>query len=711
MNSTVARFLKIAVSSAALVVLGCVLTIHAAGPKPHGVPSDWSHQHLVFSHPGSPEQAARLNKDPRYLVEASRRERTLSLPARAADVVSPIRFSDAKRRPVKPHRPKGLWSMDLGGSANPGAGNYPAKFSFANDFQNCASNATPDYVVYSTGLAGGLTQASIVAYDNLYAGYCSGTVPQTYWAYNTFGTVLTSPALSIDGTQIAFVQTSGGVATLVLLTWKASTGTVTSPSTPTLVLPALYRGCTAPCMTTFELKDGVVPTLADDTTSSVFIQYGGDVAWVADSLGYLHKFTGVFEGTPAEATSPWPVLLNSTVSSPATSPVYDFQSGYVFVTDQGGRLYKVDSSANVTQSAQLDFGAGLVESPLVDSTAGTVFVFSSNDNTARCSGGPCSAIFEYTTSFTSDAPGYTEVPIGNSSTNPVYLGAFDSEYFTNFPRVGNLYACGYDGGIPALFQIAAVDSNLVGPANEIAKLASATTTCSPVSDVAQPSYVNVTEERLFVSPQNNGAPTVCGGSGCILEMVDEPWTPNTNYSVGQVILVSTNDTMICITAGKSAATPPTPWPGPYAAAGTTVTDGTVTWLDEGLLTATDLPSWAASSSYSLTNRILDSNHNIQAVVGITGSGLSGATQPTWSTTLNATTTDNQVTWVNAGPAQVNALEVDGGTSGIIMDNGVFPLYGGSQVYFGTLGTQASGKPAACGGTGGCGVQASQASLQ
>ena len=65
------------------------------------------------------------------------------------------------------------WAEDMGSGASVGAGNYPAKFSFDVSQANCATAAQPDFVVYSTGLAGSSAQASIVAYDNLYSG-CNG---------------------------------------------------------------------------------------------------------------------------------------------------------------------------------------------------------------------------------------------------------------------------------------------------------------------------------------------------------------------------------------------------------------------------------------------------------------------------------------------------------------------------------------------------------
>ena len=118
---------------------------------------------------------------------------------------------------------------------------YPAKYSFSATTASCS-----DFVVYPTGTAGATAAASIVAFSNLYAGGCSGTVPSVYWAYNTGGMVTTSPVLSLDGTQLVFVQVSGTTASLVLLKWSANSGTPTLPVTPTAATLATYRNCTAP---------------------------------------------------------------------------------------------------------------------------------------------------------------------------------------------------------------------------------------------------------------------------------------------------------------------------------------------------------------------------------------------------------------------------------------------------------------------------------
>jgi len=99
------------------------------------------------------------------------------------------------------------WSETLGSNAAVGLGRFPATYT-------TGAASCNDFVVFSTGLAGTSSQASIIAFNNIYAGCNSGT-PTVYWAYNTAGTIATSPVLSLDGSQIAFVQNSSSQASLV----------------------------------------------------------------------------------------------------------------------------------------------------------------------------------------------------------------------------------------------------------------------------------------------------------------------------------------------------------------------------------------------------------------------------------------------------------------------------------------------------------------
>ncbi len=214
-----------------------------------------------------------------------------------------------------------------------GLGNFPAKFSFDITATNCGDSAHPDFVVYNTGLTGVPNpsgQASIIAYDNLYTGGCTAPTPKTYWAYNTAGgKIVTSVIFSPDGTQVAFAQTTGSSASLVIMKWAASTvETASSPMTLAITPASTYRGCSAPCMTSVSFAGG-----ANDSGSSPFFDYtpGSDVLYIGDDAGKLHKFTGVFAGAiPAEMGGAWPVTVST---QPLGGPVLDTTSGNIFVGD------------------------------------------------------------------------------------------------------------------------------------------------------------------------------------------------------------------------------------------------------------------------------------------------------------------------------------------------------------------------------------------
>ena len=175
------------------------------------------------------------------------------------------------------------------------------------------ATAHPDFVVYNTSLAGSATQATIAAFTNLYVGTCttvSVDSPNTYWAYNTgtAGAVVTSVVLSGDGNQVAFVQNNATTATLVLLKWAAYDGFLAGPTTPVNSATAAdYNTCVTttrgPCMFTITFSTANGGAAAFDTNSSPFYDYAHDTLYVGNDTGYLHKFTPVFNGAPAEVVS------------------------------------------------------------------------------------------------------------------------------------------------------------------------------------------------------------------------------------------------------------------------------------------------------------------------------------------------------------------------------------------------------------------------
>jgi len=352
-----------------------------------GVPTDWSHRHVIFSNPGPEAEAIKngthdrwlkIVNDPRYVIQQMQRQQPGQGPA-AAEVAGllaaapPAAGGDTPDKKRK-HRD---WSMDLSAGSMP-ANTFPAKWSFNATTANCAS----DFVVFVTGTNGSASQATIVAYNNLYAG-CGGTVPSVYWQYNIngYGSSL-SPVLSADGSQVAFMQASLSAgpevpaaltSAVVILKWVAN------PSLVTLTSTGSYRTCTAPCMTTVGMSGGV-------GSSSPFYDYANDAIYVGDESGALHKFTGVFNGTPAAAGSPWPVAVTG---SGLSSPVLDAVSGLVMVGSLNGHLYSVNSSTGAVAgtSSQLDAVNGIYDAPLVDSSAAMVYAFAGYDGNSGCSDG------------------------------------------------------------------------------------------------------------------------------------------------------------------------------------------------------------------------------------------------------------------------------------------------------------------------------------
>jgi hypothetical protein len=691
MNSSVARFLRLGLSLSGLVILGWVLTGQAAKPAQEGLPLDWSHRHIIFSQPSTYEQVNQVTTNPRYWQQWYR------------DNIPHVLHVDSETpadiRSVDPAS-GGAWSVNLGTGASIGAGNFPAKYSFQVTSAKCT-----DYVVFSTGLAGSSTQASVVGFTNLYSG-CGGIVPNVNWAYNTGGQILTSPTLSTGGDQIAFVQTASSQGTLVLLKWAAASGTVGTPVTLTAVSNASYRSCTAPCMTTIPLKDGL-GVATDDTTSSVFPDYSHDILWVGGASGWLHQITGAFRSTPAELnTGGFPVQVSATATF-LSSPAHDQTSGLVFVGDSDGYLYSVSNTSppTVIKSRRMDYGTGFVAGPIVDSTAQKVYVFSSSDGGTACAGSsPCAGVYVLPTTFAANAIGIQgTVGISSATPNPMYEGAFDSVYRASNNATGNLYVCGDTGGVPIVYQIS-ITGGSTGIRTIGGPLSNVSTTCSPVADIPNPNAASGGGplEWIFAGVAAGGLGNNCSLSGCIMNFNVQPWLASHAYSVGQEILDTNLNVQVVRTAGTSkTGTHPT-W---NTATDGSTTDGTVRWTNHGSH-AVAYPTWQASHAYTAGLLIRDTNNNVEWV--LTAGTSKAGTHPAWSVAVNGATADGTVRWRNLGAVATSSLAASGGTSGIIMDNtvGSGTMAGASQIYFSTLGTQAC----TSGGSGGCAVQASQSGL-
>ena len=523
-NSWRNRVAQILLGGAFVIALVAVPGAKAGEEHAHLV-TDWSNRHLVYSEPKSAKKRLELSSDPRYVQQGIRRN------AERQHSRDEWRW---RRAPEDPNHLHGDWSMDMGSGAKVGAGNYPAKFSFDSTSANCATPAPPvdqqpDFVVYNTGLSAS-GSPTIVAFTNLYSS-CSGT-PQTYWAYNTgtTGAVVTSPVLSLDGSQVAFLQSTPSAASLVILRWAPFSGTLSTPVAPATGICTAF---TAPCQTTIAFSNANSDTNPTDTLSSPFYDYSSDTLYVGDADGFLHKFTGVFLGTPMEV-----VCTSTTITAGCTAPAgTNFWPSYVdtyaqllspvaidgvnqvIMTDTQGVLGVVDMTVGgiddfgTTTSIKLA-NTGFDDGLLVDLTTGTVYAFARADFTSNVA-----AVFQAPIPVTADAWDNitgTEVIVSNSATIPASAfldGAFDDAYYTS-GGTGNLYVCSTSGTVNALWQIpitgGVMGTPVLGPS-----LTTANVACSPITE-----FVNGSTDRMFVSVAGSavtGAPINClSGTGCIM---------------------------------------------------------------------------------------------------------------------------------------------------------------------------------------------------
>jgi len=117
-------------------------SVHVGGVAVSGIPEDWSHRHIVFSNPGTEQEAVQSGRheqwqkivnNPRYVMQQMGRNAPVHGPA-AAEVEASRRISEATgpRNPLKTPKEsgslEGLWSQSMGGSGLR-AGHYPAKYS------------------------------------------------------------------------------------------------------------------------------------------------------------------------------------------------------------------------------------------------------------------------------------------------------------------------------------------------------------------------------------------------------------------------------------------------------------------------------------------------------------------------------------------------------------------------------------------------------
>ncbi len=554
------------------------LTALASGPvfaqkESGGYPEDWTHHHVVFSDPGTLHEASgrgsfdswyKTITDPRFAIQRHRRGEH-------------PHHGQGNQGPQTPPPLDRDWSAPLGG-AGVAPGMYPAKWQFS------VSNAPTctDFVVFPVNQAGASgTQPNLVGYQNLYVnaggtGFCPGTAPTILFSYFVgTGTVQTSPVLGYSAGQVAYVESIAGGSKFHVLTGAgtgASNGTVAAP-----VAPGTGNTATDVAVT---LSGGV-----SVTRSSPFFDYSNDVAYVGDDNGKLHKFTPVFLGAPAEVTTGgWPLTVSTQVNKILTGPVRDGGTGMIFIGDSQGFLYSVSATNVVTASGQLGTGTGIVEPPMVDGYAQTVYVFV-GDN----AGSTASAVYLFDISSGNITAGGTgsNVTVGtNSATLPLYGGAFDNNYFSSAngtQPAGNLYVCGNTGGNPTLYKIPITYSGgpVLGSVVTGPVLASSNVACSPLTEFFN---TNTSTDWLFGGVPGTSCGAGTGAGGCVMSFnitsaapTIGPWTPSTAYTSTSEVVDTLGQLQKCTGGGCliAGATSGTSTPAWTTGPGTTP-DGTTT---------------------------------------------------------------------------------------------------------------------------------------
>ena len=595
-----------------------------------GYPVDWTHHRMVISDPGT-------------LAEASGRG---SFDAWYNVVTNPRFTFQRYRRGVNPRVRKGNqavptdplgrdWSASLGGGGvAPDV--YPAKWQFSVTSAPTCS----DYVVFPVNKAGvSGSQPNLVGYQNLYvnatnSGFCPGTAPTVLFSYYVgTGTVQTSPVLGSTAGQVLYVESIAGGSKLHVL---KGAGTGAANSNGAILAPVAPGTGGSTASDVFVTLNGNVNV----TRSSPYYDYADDVAYVGDDNGILHKITPVFNGVPAEVTTGgWPVTVSTGASKILTGPVRNLATGLVYVGDSQGYLYSVSPTGAKVQSGQLGTGTGIVEAPIVDPVAKTVYVFVGDSAVSVGS----SAVFVFNISSGDITAGSTgsSVTVGtNSATIPMYAGAFDNIYYSSSngtQPAGNLYVCGNTGGNPTLYRIPITYSSgpvlgsvVTGPA-----LASSNVPCSPLTEFYNSSAP--AKDWLFAGVPATACGAGTGAGGCVMSFNITavpapwigPWTPNAAFASGSQVVDTSGNIQNCTGGGCGAA---------------------------GSTSGASTPAWTLTTTTEGTTTNATSIGTVNA-----NSAVAGATVTIGSLTLTASapTKASSPILINAIPGNGNTLTING----------------------------------------------------
>lgn len=501
-----------------------------AKEHPNGIVQDWSRRHVAYPRIGSIHSLIAVQHDPRALLSWQAAERDDWRRERRA-----WHFRDHDRDHEGDHDRDETqntihrdWSISLGaGSTAPAM--YPAKFGFD---PNATPDCTNDFVVFPVNIAGSATQPNLVAFNNLYSGGTSiaptglcgsravvsgdnRSSATTLWSYDinaAGGLVATSPALSLDGKKVAFVETvAGSSAHFHVLAYKIGDGVdLTTPNLQNVLKPVIinaFTGVLAPAAgsgTASDLSFGAT----GDTLSSPFIDYNSDLAYVGNDAGVLFRIKNVFCTFPACAgaapsldlswNSTGSVTIGGTCAGgfgKLTGPVVDSNTGHVFVGCADGKVYGFTSAGAPLATASISVGdgsaptGGIVDPPLIDAVFKFVYAVSG-------SSAGSSVIVQ---ASTVDLSGKVTATLGAGALFRQHAPAFNAAYFSSLNPANWLI---YDwattsGNESAVYGVAFAAGHHMtgGSAGNVFAIAGSTgNELSPVTE-----FLNGATDQLFVS--------------------------------------------------------------------------------------------------------------------------------------------------------------------------------------------------------------------
>jgi len=479
-----------------IVVSGVNAQVGESRPR-RGVPEDWTHHHILFPLEllrNHPEIASR---EPRAIHQLYRQWRSALVPGNGLTLNAAGKSSSS-----------GDWNVNVGGTL--AFGTYPAKWQID---PNVPPSCTADFVVFGLNVkavTGG--QPSLVGFNQLYTGpngmggLCAGNGPNPIFSYNTTtltnGRFRTSPVISIDGTKIAFIESSATGSAVHVLQWgtTGNNGAIFAS-----VVPGASNNAV---MTTINYST------ANNNHSSPWIDYTSDILYVGADDGKVYKVTGVFKGTPTLVTTGWPIKVSGV--GQVTGPVFDPTTGNIFIGDSRGVLHSFNA---LTPGAVTNLAVGkvgnlnpaIIDAPIVDGY-GSVFATASNDGT--------SAVVVQASTATLTQTARVNIGVGSTTGTSVtiYDGNFDNAYFIS-QNTGRLLFCGTSSTTTAPFRYRMTFAGGVLQADPAPVQISASTTarCGPVTENFNPTIAPPGGTDYFFWGVTN---TCVGATGCIMSFAN-----------------------------------------------------------------------------------------------------------------------------------------------------------------------------------------------